>query len=79
MKNEKRNLLRPVINKKYKQWQTTQLLSFRKALTINNVPYRILLIKVKNQYYIEFHLGKHKYYDKIRNLLGLTKKNYLLT
>lgn len=57
--------------KKYKTWQTRELISFRYALKINNIAYRILLVKVKNEFYIEFHLGNHSYYDDIRKDLNL--------
>jgi hypothetical protein len=59
------------INKNYKKWIIKDLLVFRLPFSINNIEYRILLVKVKNSVYIEFHLGKHNYYDKIRKDLGL--------
>lgn len=62
--------------KKYKDWEIYKLLTFRYPFKIDNVDYRVLFIKVKNSFYIEFHLGDHKYYDKIRKDLNLTKKNY---
>ncbi len=34
------------------------------------------LVKVKNSIYIEFHLGGHKYYDKVRKDLDIKKGNY---
>ena len=49
------NEIRPIrstIKKPYKKWTTYELLPFRKQLTIEGIPYRILLIKIKNQYYI---------------------------
>lgn len=62
--------------KTYKKWPVSDLLSFRKELNINNTDYRIMLLKVKNNFYIEFHLSTHNYYDKLRNKLGLTTKKY---
>ncbi len=62
--------------KKYKDWSVYELLFFRKDMNIKNINYRIFFIKVKNSCYIEFHLGKHKYYDKLRKQLDLTKKDY---
>jgi hypothetical protein len=59
------------VNKNYKRWIIKDLLVFRFPFSINNIEYRILLVKVKNLVYVEFHLGKHKYYDKIRKDLGL--------
>lgn len=59
------------IKKDYKKWLIKDLLVFRFPFSINNIKYRILLVKVKNSVYIEFHLGKHEYYDKIRKNLGL--------
>ena len=55
--------------KKYKNWQINELMTFRHAFKINNNEYRILFVKLKNSFYIEFHLGDHKYYDKIRKEL----------
>ncbi len=45
-------------------------------MDIQGTEYRILLIKLKNSFYIEFHLGSHKYYDKLRSRLELTKRDY---
>ena len=63
-------------NKPYKEWNINQLLTFRYPFKLGNTEYRILLVKVKNQLYIEFHLGDHKYYDKIRKDLDLKKTSY---
>ncbi len=60
--------------KPYKDWRTGQLLTFRYPFTVGNMEYRILLVKVKNSIYIEFHLGDHKYYDTVRKELDLTNK-----
>jgi len=60
----------------YKDWLIRDLLTFRKELKIDYNEYRVLFIKVKNSFYIEFYLGDHRYYDKIRKKLNLTKKNY---
>jgi hypothetical protein len=72
--------IQPIIarksSKKYKEWDIHQLLSFRKEIDINGVSYRVMMLKVKNSFYIEFHLGQHSYYDKLRNMLGLTNKKY---
>lgn len=62
--------------KQYKEWEISQLLVFRYPLNINNTEYRILFVKVKNSIYIEFHLGDHKYYGKIRKDLELKKGGY---
>ncbi|MFH1592119.1 MAG: hypothetical protein ABIB47_01995 [Candidatus Woesearchaeota archaeon] len=62
--------------KKYKKWAINQLLVFRYPFTLGNTKYRILLVKVKNSIYIEFHLGDHKYYDKVRKTLDLKKSSY---
>ncbi len=56
----------------YKEWNANELLTFRYPFSIGNTEYRILLVKVKNSVYIEFHLGDHKYYDKVRKNLALT-------
>lgn len=63
--------LHPKRNQKYKNHTTNELLVFRYALTIEGSAYRILLVKIKNKYYWEFHLGKHDYYDKLRKKLFL--------
>jgi mRNA-degrading endonuclease HigB of HigAB toxin-antitoxin module len=71
--------IQPVIkasDKKYKQWNVYDLLTFVHKFEINGSEYRILFIKMKNSFYIEFHLGTHKYYDKLRNKLNLTSKKY---
>ncbi len=57
--------------KQYKEWAVSELLTFRYPFSINNTEYRILFVKVKNSIYIEFHLGDHKYYDKVRKNLSL--------
>ncbi|MBU1203826.1 MAG: hypothetical protein KKG60_02030 [Nanoarchaeota archaeon] len=70
--------IQPIIissKKSYKKWKMNQLLVFRYPLNINNIEYRVLLVKVKNSIYIEFHLGSHKYYDKVRKDFDLTRKN----
>lgn len=74
--NEEVRPLTTTSKNKYKEWMICDLLSFRKELNIKNTEYRILFIKVKNSFYIEFHFGDHKYYDKLRKQLDLTKKNY---
>jgi hypothetical protein len=74
-----RNEIQPIpktSDKKYKQWSVYELLTFIHKLDIKGVEYRILFIKLKNSFYIEFHLGSHKYYDKLRSKLDLTKKDY---
>ena len=63
-------------DKQYKEWAVSELLTFRYQFNIDNTEYRILLVKVKNSIYIEFHLGDHKYYDKVRKDLDLKKNNY---
>lgn len=62
--------------KPYKEWTINELLTFRYPFSIENTEYRILFVKVKNSVYIEFHLGDHKYYDKVRKDLDLKKINY---
>ena len=62
--------------KTYKEWEVNELLTFRCPFSIGNTEYRILFVKVKNSVYIEFHLGDHKYYDKVRKDLNLKKNNY---
>lgn len=59
-------------HKIYKQWPIHELLTFRYQFSIGKTEYRILLVKVKNSIYIEFHLGDHKYYDKVRKDLDLS-------
>ena len=59
--------------KRYKEWTMNQLLTFRFQFSVSNTEYRVLFVKVKNEIYIEFHLGDHKYYDKVRKDLGLKK------
>ncbi len=61
--------------KPYKEWAVSELLTFRYPFSIENTEYRILFVKVKNSVYIEFHLGDHKYYDKVRKDLDLKKSN----
>ena len=71
--------VQPIIigsKKPYKVWTINQLLTFRHPLSVENTEYRILLVKVKNSIYIEFHLGDHKYYDKVRKDLDLKKSSY---
>ncbi|MBI5797623.1 hypothetical protein HZA98_01825 [Candidatus Woesearchaeota archaeon] len=61
--------IQPIVTgskKEYKDWQINELLTFRYPFSINNTEYRILFVKVKNSFYIEFHLGDHKYYDTVR-------------
>lgn len=60
----------------YKDWAINQLLVFRYPFNIKSTEYRILFVKVKNSIYIEFHLGDHKYYNKVRKDLNLKKGNY---
>jgi hypothetical protein len=62
--------------KRYKEWTIGQLLTFRYPFSIGNTEYRILFVKVKNSIYVEFHLGDHKYYDKVRKDLSLKKTSY---
>ena len=68
--------IQPIIigsKKQYKEWSVNELLTFRYPFSIENTEYRILFVKVKNSIYIEFHLGDHKYYDKVRKELDLKK------
>ena len=76
MKEEIQPILTKKSKKRYKQWLIHDLLSFRKEVGIERTHYRVLLIKVKNSFYIEFHLSDHNYYDKLRKKLDLTYKNY---
>jgi len=61
--------------KPYKEWRINELLTFRYPFSIKNTEYRILFVKVKNSLYIEFHLGDHKYYNKVRKDLDLKKNS----
>ena len=61
--------------KMYKLWKINELLSFIKKFNISNQEKRIILIKIKNKDFIEFHMSKHEYYDKLRKQLNLTKKS----
>ena len=66
--------IQPIVvgsKKPYKDWTMNELLVFRYPFIISNIDYRILFVKVKNSIYIEFHLGDHKYYDKVRKNLIL--------
>ena len=68
--------IQPIVvgsKKQYKEWNVNELLTFRYPFSIENTEYRILFVKVKNSIYIEFHLGDHKYYDKVRKDLDLKK------
>jgi len=70
--------IQPIVigsKKLYKEWTANELLTFRYPFNIENTEYRILFVKVKNSVYIEFHLGDHKYYDKIRTDLNLKKNS----
>jgi hypothetical protein len=69
-------IMKNTVDKKYKGIPLNQLLSFRKEIQIAGNDHRIMLIKIKSEHYIEFHLGQHKYYDSLRKDLGLTTKNY---
>ncbi len=62
--------------KSYKEWTIKELLIFRYPFNLGGKEYRILLVKVKNSIYIEFHLGDHKYYDDVRKELELKKNSY---
>ena len=71
--------IQPIVvgsERQYKGWQISELLTFRHQFSIGNAEYRILLVKVKNSIYIEFHLGDHRYYDKVRKELDLKKNSY---
>ena len=61
------------LKKNYKEWKTNELLSFRYAFRIKQTKYRILVVRVKNSIFIEFHLGTHKYYDKVRKELRIKR------
>ena len=70
--------IQPIVigsKKQYKEWRVNELLTFRYPFKIENTEYRILLVKVKNAIYIEFHVGDHKYYDKVRKELDLKKSS----
>ena len=74
-----KNNIQPIIvgsKKQYKEWTLSELLTFRYPFSIGNTEYRIIFVKVKNSIYIEFHLGDHKYYDKVRKDLDLKKSSY---
>lgn len=79
VKNIVDKTVQPIVigsKKTYKEWTVNELLTFRYPFSIGNMEYRILFVKVKNSVYIEFHLGDHKYYDKVRKDLDLKKSNY---
>jgi hypothetical protein len=63
-------------DKTYKDWKMRDLLVFRHQVNITNVEHRILYVKVKNSFFIEFHFGDHKYYDKVRKDMDLKKTSY---
>jgi len=72
------NNIQPILigsKKPYKEWRISELLTFRYPFSIGKTEYRIMFVKVKNSIYIEFHLGDHKYYDKVRKELNLKKSN----
>lgn len=74
VKNIVDKTVQPIVigsKKTYKEWTVNELLTFRYPFSIGNMEYRILFVKVKNSVYIEFHLGDHKYYDKVRKYLDL--------
>lgn len=71
--------IQPIIvgsKRPYKEWIIGELLTFRYPFSMENMEYRILFVKVKSSIYIEFHLGNHKYYDKVRKDLDLKKSSY---
>lgn len=79
MKNVIEKKIQPILigsKKQYKEWSVSELLTFRYPFIIENIEYRVLLVKVKNSIYIEFHLGDHKYYDRVRKELDLKKGSY---
>ena len=76
IKDEIRPILARKSKQKYKEWYPQELLSFKKDININKTDFRIVFLKVKNAFYIEFHLSHHNYYDKLRRKLNLTQKNY---
>lgn len=68
--------IKPIVigsKKIYKSWNSNQLLVFRYPLVVGTIHYRVLLVKVKNEFYLEFHLGDHKYYDRARKELFMKK------
>ena len=74
-----KNSIQPILvgsKNPYKEWKVSELLTFRYPFSIGNTEYRIMFVKVKNSIYIEFHLGDHKYYDKVRKDLDLKKSSY---
>ena len=74
-----KNKIQPILvgsKKPYKEWAVSELLTFRYPFSVGNTEYRIMFVKVKNSIYIEFHLGDHKYYDKVRKDLDLKKSSY---
>ena len=76
VENVVKNKFQPIFigsRKPYKEWTISELLTFRYPFSIGNTEYRILFVKVRNSIYIEFHLGDHKYYDKVRENLDLKK------
>lgn len=64
--------IRPIMvntDESYKQFKMNQLLVFRYPLNIEGNEYRILLVKIKNSFYLEFHFGDHEYDDDVRKEL----------
>lgn len=74
-----KNKIQPIFvgsKKQYREWTVNELLTFRYPLSIGNIEYRIMFVKIKNSIYIEFHLGDHKYYDKVRKDFDLKMSSY---
>lgn len=78
IKKDTAKVLKRNLNLKYKSWKLSDLLTFRYPFIINDIEYRILVIKIKNGDFIEFHLGNHKYYDKKTGELFLKKSTKYL-
>ena len=71
----KERALLPTHGSQYKSVPTGDLLVFRKELSIEGKAMRILLVKIKNAQYWEFHLGKHAYYDEVSEQLQLRRSS----
>jgi len=55
----------------YRGYAWHQLLIFRFPFSLESGRHRVLVVKVKNARYVEFHLGGHQYYDEVRSRLGV--------
>jgi len=59
--------IQPIPQKKKKH----DLLVFRKELNLENGKNRILLVKIKNSYFVLFNMGSHDNYDRLSKELKI--------